>query len=385
MVISIIFNITVLSFIFRVFNKKRSNNGKHINPPQAKGAWPIIGHLHLLGGSQLPHKVLATLAETYGPIFTIKLGFRLALVVSEPEMAKVCLTTNDKDFADRPTSVLPQIMGYNYGMFSFASYGDIETMSMKDIYESWVKNKEKENLDMVKMDMKHWFGNLILPDDEEGVRFQAVTRRFFELLGVFVVSDLIPIFKGLDIGGYKKAMKYASEEDFPGFDHDTIIKSSCFGLLTAGLCWTFVMSRSQTKERKPAKDGRIDIQTKNTGYGGNGNMYVGRQNRNQAFNAGNGLTQYDESNQIVQHVPRTESNPGKAMKDEAVSNLKDEENDFMLDDSFGDETLEELTVAVIMMARIQLADNNAVTEPNYDAVSEVNASHKVHEQENHVK
>nr|GEU78120.1 hypothetical protein [Tanacetum cinerariifolium] len=76
-----------------------------------------------------------------------------------------------------------------------------------------------------------------------------------------------------------------------------------------------------------------------------------------------------------------------AMKDEAKSNLKDEENNFMLDNSFGDETLEELTAAVIMMAHIQPADDNAVTEPNYDAkdVSEVNASHKVHGQVNHVK
>ncbi|GJX09387.1 hypothetical protein Tco_0199246 [Tanacetum coccineum] len=41
-----------------------------------------------------------------------------------------------------------------------------------------------------------------------------------------------------------------------------------------------------------------------------------------------------------------------AMKDEAGSNLKDEENDFMLDNPYGDETLEELTAAVIMMARI---------------------------------
>ncbi|GKD73238.1 cytochrome P450 CYP82D47-like protein [Tanacetum coccineum] len=32
----------------------------------------------------------------------------------------------------------------------------------------------------------------------------------------------------------------ASEEDFLGFDHDTIIKSSCFGLLTAGLDTTTV-------------------------------------------------------------------------------------------------------------------------------------------------
>ncbi|GJY85908.1 hypothetical protein Tco_0499934 [Tanacetum coccineum] len=34
------------------------------------------------------------------------------------------------------------------------------------------------------------------------------------------------------------------------------------------------------------------------------------------------------------------------MKDEAGTNLNDEENDFMLDNSFVDETLEELTVVV---------------------------------------
>ncbi|GKE70566.1 hypothetical protein Tco_1528638 [Tanacetum coccineum] len=80
------------------------------------------------------------------------------------------------------------------------------------------------------------------------------------------------------------------------------------------------------------------------------------------------------------------------MEDEAGSNLKDEENDFMLDNSYGDETLKELTVAVIMMARIQPADDNDVTEPNYDtkAVNEVNALHKmipkgVHEHKNHGK
>nr|GEV35247.1 hypothetical protein [Tanacetum cinerariifolium] len=56
-----------------------------------------------------------------------------------------------------------------------------------------------------------------------------------------------------------------------------------------------------------------------------------------------------------------------AMKDEAGSNLKDEENDFMLDNSYGNETLEELTGVVIMMARIQSADDNAAFEPSYDA------------------
>ncbi|GJT25712.1 hypothetical protein Tco_0895649 [Tanacetum coccineum] len=76
-----------------------------------------------------------------------------------------------------------------------------------------------------------------------------------------------------------------------------------------------------------------------------------------------------------------------AMKDEAGSNLNNEENDFMLDTSYDEETIEELTAAVMLMARIQPTDGNAETVPSYDAkvVSEVNASSKVHEQMFHEK
>ncbi|GJU82732.1 putative ribonuclease H-like domain-containing protein [Tanacetum coccineum] len=53
-----------------------------------------------------------------------------------------------------------------------------------------------------------------------------------------------------------------------------------------------------------------------------------------------------------------------AIKDEAGSNLTNEENDFMLDSSYGEETVEELTAV---------------------AVSEVNASSKAHDQMHHEK
>ncbi|GKD42766.1 putative reverse transcriptase domain-containing protein [Tanacetum coccineum] len=64
-----------------------------------------------------------------------------------------------------------------------------------------------------------------------------------------------------------------------------------------------------TRNQDVIQDGRVDIQTMNAGYGGNGNRNVGRQNINQAFNARN---RNDESNQIVQRVPRTESKLRKA-------------------------------------------------------------------------
>ncbi|GJV93131.1 hypothetical protein Tco_1540944 [Tanacetum coccineum] len=56
-----------------------------------------------------------------------------------------------------------------------------------------------------------------------------------------------------------------------------------------------------------------------------------------------------------------------AMKDEARSNLNSEEDDFMLGTSYGEYTIEELTAAVMLMARIQPADDNAETVPSYDA------------------
>ncbi|GJW54766.1 retrovirus-related pol polyprotein from transposon TNT 1-94 [Tanacetum coccineum] len=75
------------------------------------------------------------------------------------------------------------------------------------------------------------------------------------------------------------------------------------------------------------------------------------------------------------------------MKDEAGSNLTNVENDFMLDTSYEEDTLEELTVVVMLMARLQPANDNAKNVISYDAkaVSEVNASSKVHEQVSHVK
>nr|GEV18603.1 hypothetical protein [Tanacetum cinerariifolium] len=152
---------------------------------------------------------------------------------------------------------------------------------------------------------------------------------------------------------------------------------------------------SNTRNQAVIQDGRVDIQTKNAGYGGNGNKNARRQSKNQAFNARNGN---DDSNQIIQHVPQTESTSrkenvqcyncnGKAMKDEAESKLNNVENDFTLDTSYGEENIEELTDVVMLMARIQPADGNAETVLSYDAkaFSEVNASSKVQEQMHHEK
>ncbi|GJT67382.1 integrase, catalytic region, zinc finger, CCHC-type containing protein [Tanacetum coccineum] len=160
------------------------------------------------------------------------------------------------------------------------------------------------------------------------------------------------------------------------------------------------------------QDGRVDIQSKTVGYAKNGNRNAGRPNRNQIATAGNRMVQQIKANdQTIKRVPRTKSNLRKpnvqcyncnakghyardcpqpkvhdakyfkeqmllTMKDEAGGNLNEEENDFMLDNHYGDDSLEELNATVILMARIQPTDDKVDVEPksDVDALVEVNAS-----------
>ncbi|XVE94794.1 hypothetical protein REPUB_Repub02eG0040100 [Reevesia pubescens] len=101
---------------FKTKTKKRA-------APEAGSSWPIIGHLHLLGGPKPPHIVLSDMADKYGPIFTTKMGVHRALVVSDHETAKECLTTNDKAFASRSKTLAMDFLSYNQAMFGFAPYG----------------------------------------------------------------------------------------------------------------------------------------------------------------------------------------------------------------------------------------------------------------------
>nr|GEY40523.1 hypothetical protein [Tanacetum cinerariifolium] len=60
-----------------------------------------------------------------------------------------------------------------------------------------------------------------------------------------------------------------------------------------------VHSSFSCKNQAVIHDGRVDIQSKNVGYIGNGNRNAGRQNINQEGNAGNGLVQQIEENDQI--------------------------------------------------------------------------------------
>ncbi|KAL8477003.1 hypothetical protein ACS0TY_029343 [Phlomoides rotata] len=91
-------------------------------PPAPFPPLPLLGHLHLL---KFPlHRTCHSLSLKLGPIFSLRLGTRLTVVVSSPAIVEECFTKNDIVLANRPRFIAAKYIGYNYASLAAAPYGD---------------------------------------------------------------------------------------------------------------------------------------------------------------------------------------------------------------------------------------------------------------------
>ncbi|NP_001312254.1 cytochrome P450 CYP73A100-like [Nicotiana tabacum] len=93
------------------------------NLPPGPTAVPIFGNW-LQVGNDLNHQLLATMSQTYGPIFLLKLGSKNLAVVSNPELADQVLHTQGVEFGSRPRNVVFDIFTGNGQDMVFTIYGD---------------------------------------------------------------------------------------------------------------------------------------------------------------------------------------------------------------------------------------------------------------------
>ncbi|KAK4268243.1 hypothetical protein QN277_024926 [Acacia crassicarpa] len=230
-----IISILLFSLLLWIRAQKNSPNQRtegKLLAPEPSGALPILGHLHLLGAQAPLAHILASFADKYGPIFTIRLGAFPALVVSSQDAIKDCFTTNDKTLAYRPKSSHGVYFGYNMAGFGFAPDGPywrkmrklvmLELLSarrvesLRYVYESEIdvfigdlysyigeNNKRRvvicEWLERLTVNIivrmiagKRYFGNLKDVDDEEARRVVKLIKDFMHISGEFVPSDMIP-------------------------------------------------------------------------------------------------------------------------------------------------------------------------------------------------
>ncbi|CAI0388184.1 unnamed protein product [Linum tenue] len=112
--------VTILTMVL----KRSNNSGRGPSLPPGPKKLPIIGNLHQMSGSGLPHARLRELARVYGPMMHLQLGEASTVVVSSPELAKEFLQSHDLNFATKPFLPSASIIFYNARDIVFAPYGD---------------------------------------------------------------------------------------------------------------------------------------------------------------------------------------------------------------------------------------------------------------------
>lgn len=106
--VQVVASVVLGILILKLFSSKYKNL-----PPGPRGL-PVIGTMHRLG--PYPHRDFAKLSATYGPVMTMWMGQKLAVVVSSAAMAKEILNTQDSNFSSRRrTSFGELLMGNGNG------------------------------------------------------------------------------------------------------------------------------------------------------------------------------------------------------------------------------------------------------------------------------
>lgn len=103
--------------------KTNIKNSSSSTFPKGPKGLPIIGNLHQLDTSNL-HLQFWNLSKIYGPLFSLQIGFKKAIVVCSSKLAQEILKDHDHDVSSRPPSHGPKTLSYNGIDMIFSPYND---------------------------------------------------------------------------------------------------------------------------------------------------------------------------------------------------------------------------------------------------------------------
>ncbi|PHT49768.1 Cytochrome 84A4 [Capsicum baccatum] len=83
--------------------------------------WPIIGNMMMM--DKLTHRGLTKLAQKYGGILHLKMGYVHMSVVASPAEDRQVLQLQDTVFANRPTTIAVRYLSYDLADMALANYG----------------------------------------------------------------------------------------------------------------------------------------------------------------------------------------------------------------------------------------------------------------------
>ncbi|OMP03856.1 Cytochrome P450 [Corchorus olitorius] len=117
-----LYSFVSLIFLFFGFKLLIQPKISRKNLPPTPPALPVIGHLHLI--KRPLHRFYHDLSQKYGPIYSLRFGSRLVVVVSSSTAAEECFGKNDIVLANRPKLLIGKHLGYNWSTVVGSPYGD---------------------------------------------------------------------------------------------------------------------------------------------------------------------------------------------------------------------------------------------------------------------
>ncbi|GLJ19479.1 hypothetical protein SUGI_0351730 [Cryptomeria japonica] len=202
----------------------------------------------------------------------LQLGFRPVLVINSSDLAKECLTTNDKAFASRPLTSVGKHIGYDFKMLGLAPYGSywrnarklctlqlftphrIESFRhiregeisalIRSLFESWereispVNMKSRlsdltSNIMMLIVASKRFSPDLSREDFQEVQYFKEIMEETVLLMGTFDIAHYLPFLKWVDPQAIVLAMKNLQKKRESDHKDDTV-KATALAMLIAG-------------------------------------------------------------------------------------------------------------------------------------------------------
>ncbi|XP_030530900.1 cytochrome P450 84A1 [Rhodamnia argentea] len=212
-------------------------------PPGPRGL-PVIGNMLMMG--ELTHRGLAKLAERYGGIFHLRMGFLHMVAVSSPDVARQVLQVQDGVFSNRPATIAISYLTYDRADMAFAHYGPFWRQMRKLCVMKLFSRKRAESWESVRDEvdkMVHTvagstgspvnvgelvfeltrdiiyraaFGTSSIEGQDE---FISILQEFSKLFGAFNIADFIPCLSWVDPQGITARLVKARQSLDRFIDH----------------------------------------------------------------------------------------------------------------------------------------------------------------------
>ncbi|XP_022728761.1 probable (S)-N-methylcoclaurine 3'-hydroxylase isozyme 2 [Durio zibethinus] len=209
------------------------------NAPPGPAGWPILGSLPHL--SHRLHEDFFHLALIYGPLFSLNMGIKPAIVVSSPEMAALFLKEKEGMFSSRTITEAILVVTYDAHSIIFSPYGPRWKALRKILITELLSPKAFEQFEPLRTKQVHGLlkylylisksntqvniaesaftalANLVsnilcsksLFDNSkpEGKKMKEMFWEMIKVLGTPNFADLIPIVKPFDPQGFKRKVR----------------------------------------------------------------------------------------------------------------------------------------------------------------------------------